>query len=120
MPPGPANEPDLGHFAAAARRSASVARRTALRAPPPCDDRQWLSGQCRGDGHAAACRPTWRRAAAFADDGAASADCDLAPRSEEHTSELQSLMRRSYAVFCLKKKTMPKPNATRPSINSYN
>src|SRR3546814_8726678 len=36
---------------------------------------------------------------------------DLAPRralferSEEHTSELQSLMRISYAVFCLKKKT---------------
>src|SRR3546814_5257244 len=28
-------------------------------------------------------------------------DCD---RSEEHTSELQSLMRISYAVFCLKKK----------------
>src|SRR3546814_2908325 len=29
----------------------------------------------------------------------------LAHRSEEHTSELQSLMRISYAVFCLKKKT---------------
>src|SRR3546814_3141918 len=28
----------------------------------------------------------------------------LRPRSEEHTSELQSLMRISYAVFCLKKK----------------
>src|SRR3546814_5531624 len=28
-----------------------------------------------------------------------------AARSEEHTSELQSLMRNSYAVFCLKKKT---------------
>src|SRR3546814_6042202 len=28
----------------------------------------------------------------------------LTPRSEEHTSELQSLMRISYAVFCLKKK----------------
>src|SRR3546814_6847670 len=28
----------------------------------------------------------------------------LAQRSEEHTSELQSLMRISYAVFCLKKK----------------
>src|SRR3546814_9484006 len=28
-------------------------------------------------------------------------------RSEEHTSELQSLMRISYAVFCLKKKTYP-------------
>src|SRR3546814_5544436 len=27
-------------------------------------------------------------------------------RSEEHTSELQSLMRRSYAVFCLKKTTL--------------
>src|SRR3546814_5142774 len=29
---------------------------------------------------------------------------ELGPRSEEHTSELQSLMRISYAVFCLKKK----------------
>src|SRR3546814_8712611 len=32
----------------------------------------------------------------------------LAVRSEEHTSELQSLMRISYAVFCLKKKTIHK------------
>src|SRR3546814_2660237 len=32
-------------------------------------------------------------------------DCCAAVRSEEHTSELQSLMRISYAVFCLKKKT---------------
>src|SRR3546814_5701656 len=32
------------------------------------------------------------------------ADLDLGRRSEEHTSELQSLMRISYAVFCLKKK----------------
>src|SRR3546814_1085747 len=31
----------------------------------------------------------------------------LYQRSEEHTSELQSLMRNSYAVFCLKKKTYP-------------
>src|SRR3546814_9981869 len=30
----------------------------------------------------------------------------VTPRSEEHTSELQSLMRISYAVFCLKKKTI--------------
>src|SRR3546814_3349259 len=30
-------------------------------------------------------------------------------RSEEHTSELQSLMRISYAVFCLKKKTIQHP-----------
>src|SRR3546814_7868009 len=32
------------------------------------------------------------------------ADPDLSERSEEHTSTLQSLMRISYAVFCLKKK----------------
>src|SRR3546814_5064756 len=31
--------------------------------------------------------------------------CGPGGRSEEHTSELQSLMRNSYAVFCLKKKT---------------
>src|SRR3546814_5080006 len=37
----------------------------------------------------------WRAAAAFA---------RCPSRSEEHTSELQSLMRNSYAVFCLKKK----------------
>src|SRR3546814_1673038 len=32
------------------------------------------------------------------------------PRSEEHTSELESLMRISYAVFCLKKKNKYKNN----------
>src|SRR3546814_6508641 len=36
------------------------------------------------------------------------------PRSEEHTSELQSLMRISYAVFCLKKKNK------RITTNTYN
>src|SRR3546814_1032991 len=38
------------------------------------------------------------------------ANCTLEPpvRSEEHTSELQSLMRISYAVFCLKKKKRTK------------
>src|SRR3546814_1642351 len=33
-------------------------------------------------------------------------------RSEEHTSELQSLMRISYAVFCLNKKTKQQPTTT--------
>src|SRR3546814_9200426 len=37
---------------------------------------------------------------------------DDIPRSEEHTSELQSLMRISYAVFCLKKKTNHKTKQT--------
>src|SRR3546814_2960509 len=36
--------------------------------------------------------------------GSAGVDAPSAGRSEEHTSELQSLMRISYAVFCLKKK----------------
>src|SRR3546814_1195968 len=41
-------------------------------------------------------------------------------RSEEHTSELQSLMRISYADFCLKKTTRPTSQSTREqlSINS--
>src|SRR3546814_5806712 len=43
---------------------------------------------------------------------AAVGDQRHAPRSEEHTSELQSLMRISYAVFCLKKK---KHNQTIPT-----
>src|SRR3546814_9232270 len=36
--------------------------------------------------------------------GASMSSCSAMVRSEEHTSELQSLMRISYAVFCLKKK----------------
>src|SRR3546814_6172120 len=45
-------------------------------------------------------------------------------RSEEHTSELQSLMRLSYAVFCLKKKTYTithyKTHDSRNHIRNYN
>src|SRR3546814_10698806 len=39
-------------------------------------------------------------------------------RSEEHTSELQSLMRISYAVFCLKKKTNTKHNYIKHKQNN--
>src|SRR3546814_1135089 len=42
----------------------------------------------------------------------AAADGTLGDRSEEHTSELQSLMRISYAVFCLKKNTYNKLRLT--------
>src|SRR3546814_4109720 len=41
-----------------------------------------------------------------------------AHRSEEHTSELQSLMRISYAVFCLKKKTNTQPQTNHNHISS--
>src|SRR3546814_6341568 len=44
----------------------------------------------------------------------------LDSRSEEHTSELQSLMRTSYAVFCLKKKKYLKQqyNSNKPKTRS--
>src|SRR3546814_2612742 len=84
---------------------------------PGCCDRRWPGdirngrSSCRvGDaernpgrpegGHAPMSMPVGR--------GAASGEQPRrhidSPRSEEHTSELQSLMRISYAVFCLKKK----------------
>src|SRR3546814_4764490 len=50
----------------------------------------------------------WDHACAFCPERAADLFGWTFPfRSEEHTSELQSLMRISYAVFCLKKKNKP-------------
>src|SRR3546814_1398300 len=42
---------------------------------------------------------------------------DAVTRSEEHTSELQSLMRNSYAVYCLKKKKTKKTKRKRTVTN---
>src|SRR3546814_3792313 len=55
-----------------------------------------------------------RFASSNSDRSAGFAPGKVDPRSEEHTSELQSLMRNSYAVFCLKKKN----NNTRKKKNS--
>src|SRR3546814_10103022 len=58
----------------------------------------------------AAAAQRWARSTALAaTDGARSSGSysALVLRSEEHTSELQSLMRISYAVFCLKKTNTP-------------
>src|SRR3546814_3649607 len=44
-------------------------------------------------------------------------DISLSARSEEHTSELQSLMRISYAVFCLKKKNNTYEHKTTNTTN---
>src|SRR3546814_2932620 len=41
-------------------------------------------------------------------------------RSEEHTSELQSLMRISYAVFCLKKKKLTEHSTLNKAVHIYN
>src|SRR3546814_4507497 len=49
-------------------------------------------------------KPAWSERGTIAIAALVSACGDGSGRSEEHTSELQSLMRISYAVFCLKKK----------------
>src|SRR3546814_7596507 len=46
--------------------------------------------------------------------------CQQVARSEEHTSELQSLMRISYAVFCLKKKKNTNQIQTHNGYNTKN
>src|SRR3546814_4697102 len=56
--------------------------------PSACPKSRWLIPPCR---ERLAIFREWRRS-------------EKPDRSEEHTSELQSLMRISYAVFCLKKK----------------
>src|SRR3546814_7915867 len=69
-----------------------------------------IEPQPRGD-QPAACRgadrhPGRRAATGTCPDGGRTDPADVVlPRSEEHTSELQSLMRISYADFCLKKQT---------------
>src|SRR3546814_10228129 len=65
------------------------------------------SGAAIGASNRPAKPPKWQAAQASTignglDTRAASAGIVSALRSEEHTSELQSLMRHSYAVFCLK------------------
>src|SRR3546814_7711807 len=74
--------------------------------------RRVLQGH-RQAGRSGAQRPLWfelaaelhQRAVGDGDGSGAGLPQVLRQRSEEHTSELQSLMRISYAVFCLQKKT---------------
>src|SRR3546814_3427773 len=102
---------------AACARSSSLPSRPRSRVTGACNARDEQKAGCRM-GHAPAVLLMWaklltptapaksratgaaiihRRSNEIAD--------KLSRRSEEHTSELQSLMRISYAVFCLKKKT---------------
>src|SRR3546814_9635059 len=72
-------------------------------APGPC--RAAGASAAHGAGRSDARRRGCRAAAAHAADlGVGRAGGGDGARSEEHTSELQSLMRNSYAVFCLTKK----------------
>src|SRR3546814_2821757 len=84
-----------------------------LNEPSTCRRRQWNArhpARPEGDRRAATSyvgRPASSSAVPTLHHSAAREDCAQdtpQSRSEEHTSELQSLMRISYAVFCLKKK----------------
>src|SRR3546814_12029556 len=61
----------------------------------------------------------YNRNAPYAKTGTRAATFGVVDRSEEHTSELQSLMRISYAVFCLKKKNKKKYNKYTKKIRQY-
>src|SRR3546814_6209214 len=61
-------------------------------------------------------RDALRRADLRIESGERDLGFDVALRSEEHTSELQSLMRISYAVFCLKKKQQDTTPSLRQSL----
>src|SRR3546814_4169331 len=92
-----------------ARRGAELAVAVEVavqRALVGCCDRHVLAAhQCFGDREIGFVDLQIRRAVvAFAECGG--------QRSEEHTSELQSLMRISYAVFCLKKKKNNRESTT--------
>src|SRR3546814_3667362 len=68
-------------------------------------ERLRAGGKHAPEGCARHCPPAEDRAAACQHhDPRRREEHGRAPRSEEHTSELQSLMRTSYAVFCLKQK----------------
>src|SRR3546814_10043359 len=84
--------------------------------PAPAGGLEAISGDSRGSVFTEPCDYgfTERRSAQFP---SALLLPSIAGRSEEHTSELQSLMRISYAVFCLKKKK--KTNHKYP-IQRYN
>src|SRR3546814_4077409 len=111
-----------------------------LRAAPPKARKQgWTSsrigppaaGRRQAETGLAACRPVRRPAAphrtfpsihmrSLPAAHRRAAPSPPLPRSEEHTSELQSLMRISYAVFCLKTKNTPKQHSCRDKGHYHN
>src|SRR3546814_9701889 len=81
--------------------STSLANRSAAPSPPsPCSARLYIGTKATEKAPSAN-----RRRKVL---GRMKASWNASARSEEHTSELQSLMRISYAVFCLKKKNNKK------------
>src|SRR3546814_10607969 len=102
------------------RRSAVLDDLSGDRCRPgrPCRDQEPEAGRPAGRGGGETCRPrrpvaVWRREQRrLCLDASDLVEADHRLRSEEHTSELQSLMRISYAVFCLTKNKKNKDNTT--------
>src|SRR3546814_5559473 len=97
------------------RAGSAALRRSGLAAHARASARYHRPGRPDRDHPHGACPPAlapclWRRGAEGARHPIAPGTRDAANRSEEHTSELQSLMRISYDVFCLKKKTIETNN----------
>src|SRR3546814_5011332 len=98
---GPHRVVPVGHLLAARFVGRTAVRRVASRAVPQC--RKSVSGT-----EAHQCDPGGERIGLLTRRQSLPGcfHCMCSRRSEEHTSELQSLMRISYAVFCLKKKKL--------------
>src|SRR3546814_8699541 len=98
-----------------------VARRRAVGDEPPAVEPQDRIGKLRNERQVVQYRDDRAPAAREADEGFEHPILvGGVERSEEHTSELQSLMRISYAVFCLKKKKQPIHKLHRDTTNKNN
>src|SRR3546814_9209012 len=99
-----------------------LSRRASRSWRPPPASRRW-SGPCHHTRGASTWHPQAGRSTACNCRKAASPSGSAAPsrprRSEEHTSELQSLLRISYAVFCLKNNTMTITSLVSPDHYIY-
>src|SRR3546814_3679401 len=96
-------------------RAGSPERAPTRAASAAADDRGWSSSWWVGKGRSGCSRSTFCFYTLRTGDGRALRS--RLKRSEEHTSELQSLMRISYAVFCLKKKKKYKSLTILPLIS---
>src|SRR3546814_9043982 len=83
---------------------------TLFRSVPTCPSRRRTAAGRSSSSHPPACPESRRCCPPFQAQQPGSPGSKR--RSEEHTSELQSLMRISYAVFCLKKKNISTNNKT--------
>src|SRR3546814_4650278 len=94
-------------------------RRTAWRpgsCDRPCQSCTRPASACSTSGR---CAPHWKYEGTLPSRRCRRATSATGRRSEEHTSELQSLMRISYAVFCLKKKNYTYQHITYPTCDHY-